>query len=82
MQCTAIPLLETRLAPASFSADAIHWLAKNAVKRGAVSAPEAERWRAELRRREQQNSYFFSLNRFLFTAVKQAPAPPVLPPDH
>lgn len=46
-------------------------LARHAVKTGAVGAAEADAWRADLARLDAAGEYFFSLNRYVFSAVRR-----------
>ncbi len=68
-QAAAIPLLDLRYQPGSFSADMIGVVARAAARHG-VAAREVEAWAADLRGRTGDGQYFFSVNRFLFVAVK------------
>jgi SAM-dependent methyltransferase len=65
-----IPLLNTSLHPHTYSFGiqlAIHGFVK---QNGGVSPEEADAWLAELRELGAREDYFFSINRYLFTASK------------
>jgi SAM-dependent methyltransferase len=65
-----IPLLNTSLHPHTYSFGiqlAIHGFVKSS---GGVSPEEADAWLAELRELGECDDYFFSINRYLFTASK------------
>jgi SAM-dependent methyltransferase len=65
-----IPLLNTTLHPHTYSFGiqlAIHGFVKSS---GGVSPEEADAWLAELRELGKCDDYFFSINRYLFTASK------------
>lgn len=64
-----IPLLELRQERDSFSGDLIGVTSDAAVRHG-ITAAEAEAWKADLRARTADGQYFFSVNRYLFLAVK------------
>ena len=70
IEVAALPIINTRLAPDTFSFETIRRLARNAVESGAVGAAAAESWQEELHRQSRDGSYFFSVNRFLFTASR------------
>jgi arsenite methyltransferase len=66
----AIPVLELQGPAGSFSGDLVGPIAEGAVKRG-VPADEVEAWKADLLARAAgQADYFFSVNRYLFLAVR------------
>jgi len=68
-QAAAIPVLERRYDPDSFSGGIIGVTKDSAIRQG-VPAAEAEAWAADLRGRTADGDYFFSLNRFLFVATR------------
>ncbi|WIX77353.1 methyltransferase domain-containing protein [Amycolatopsis carbonis] len=63
------PILNPELTPDSFSATQMHIVAEFVAGRRGVTTAEAEAWLADLRERADRNAYFYSLNRYLFTAV-------------
>ena len=66
---SAIPILNLRYDPDSFSVGLIG-VAKDAAIRHGIAREEAEAWAANLRSRTADGDYFFSVNRFLFVATK------------
>lgn len=66
----AIPMLNTSYAPGNFAVGVLEWMAHYAQEQEAVSAQEATAWLADLRKLGEQGTFFFCVNRFLFTAVK------------
>jgi hypothetical protein len=64
-----IPVLDLRYDPSSFSGGVIGTTRDSAVRQG-VPPAEAEAWAADLRGRTRDGDYFFSVNRYLFTAEK------------
>jgi ubiquinone/menaquinone biosynthesis C-methylase UbiE len=64
-----VPVLERRYDPDGFSVGVVGIMKDTAVRQG-VPAAEAEAWAADLRSRTGEGEYFFSLNRFLFLAIK------------
>jgi len=66
----AIPLLNTSRTAGNFSTGTIMHFANNAVLRGAVEESEAAAWQDDLRCKGKEGTYFFSVNRFLFSAVR------------
>ena len=71
LRVEAIPILNASYCDNSFSASMMKNYASNAHKHGSISAAEAEDWLAGIDELIQQDAYFFCVNRFLFTAVKQ-----------
>ena len=53
-----------------FSTDMLEQFAHYAQEQGAVSTAEAEAWLDDLRAKGEDGSYFFCVNRFIFSAVK------------
>lgn len=70
----AIPVLNVRYDPDSFSVGIIGPTKESAIRQGLPQA-EAEAWAADLKARTGDGDYFFSVNRFLFVARKAAPSP-------
>lgn len=66
----AIPILNTSMAPASFSVTSVRWLSGIAKKYGQASAEEVQQWRDDLATKAANGEYFFCFNRFLFSALK------------
>jgi arsenite methyltransferase len=66
---SVIPLLNLRYDPESFSVGIIG-ATKNLAVRYGLPRAEADAWEADLRDRTGDGQYFFSLNRFLFVAIK------------
>lgn len=66
---SAIPILELRGGPDTFSGDLIGVTADAAVQHG-IPPEEAEAWKADLRGRTGDGEYFFSVNRYLFVALE------------
>ena len=69
-QQAALPLLNTQFDEATYSAGMIELIRGFVEGRGGVTHEEAGAWADELRARGADQSYFFSLNRYLFLAVK------------
>jgi SAM-dependent methyltransferase len=68
--CQAIPLLNTSYSDNSFSAGLIGFITAFVPGRGGVTADESAAWANDLT--GLGRGYFFSLNRYLFIASKQA----------
>jgi arsenite methyltransferase len=68
--CRAIPLLNTSYSESSFSAGLIGFITAFVPGRRGVSADELAAWADDLA--GPGRGYFFSLNRYLFIASKQA----------
>ncbi len=66
----AIPLLNTSFSTVSFSVNSLEWLCKYAYKQNMITREEGQKWITDHEQMGQEGSYFFCLNRFLFTAVK------------
>ena len=64
----AIPILNTEYNPNNFSHDIMKWITKNAHDSGVISKNEKTLWLNELEKHEKEGSYFFCVNRFLFSA--------------
>ena len=66
-----IPILNRSYRLGNFSVDTLEWVAHYAQKQGAVTKDEAVTWLADLFRLGEKDEFFFCVNRFLFTGVKQ-----------
>jgi ubiquinone/menaquinone biosynthesis C-methylase UbiE len=71
LRVEAIPVLNASYSENTFSAGMMKNFASFARKHERISATEAEDWLAGIDKLIQQDAYFFCVNRFLFTAVKQ-----------
>ncbi len=65
----AIPIINLRYDPDSFSGDMIGVVRASALRRG-VTPEDAEAWATDLRSCTGDGDYFFCVNRFLFVATK------------
>ncbi len=65
-----ITMVNSSYSANSYSVNAIPWLAKNAVKRNAITKQDGIKWSEDLESLGKAGQYFFSLNRFLFVGVK------------
>ena len=66
----AFPILNTSHTPGTWSIVMLEQFARYAREQGAVSAADAEAWLDDLQNKGAEGSYFFCVNRFVFTAVK------------
>ncbi len=66
----AFPIVNTSYAPSSWSVEMLDLFVKYALERNAVNSAEAEAWLGDLKQKGEDGSYFFCVNRFIFTAVK------------
>jgi arsenite methyltransferase len=66
----AFPIVNTSHTPGDFSTDMLEQFAHYAQEQGSVSAAEAKEWLDDLRIKGEDGSYFFCVNRFIFSAVK------------
>jgi len=66
----AIPILCTDYDPGGFAHGTMQWATQNACKQGAITAAEAGAWLDDLEQHGQSGSYFYCVNRFLFSAVR------------
>lgn len=66
----AIPILCTDYDPSGFARGTMQWSAQNACKQGAINKEEADAWLDDLERRGESGSYFYCVNRFLFSALR------------
>ncbi|MHA6795772.1 methyltransferase domain-containing protein [Pseudonocardia bannensis] len=64
-----LPLFNPALTPDSFSANLMQLVASFVVDRQGLTRADADAWLADLRARDEDGEYFFSLNRYLFLAV-------------
>jgi SAM-dependent methyltransferase len=72
VRCEAVPMFNFGYQRNTFSAGIVAMIAEFVSGRGGIGAEEAAAWRADVV--ELGEDYFFSLNRYLFTAVRaQAP---------
>ncbi len=69
-QQTALPLLNAQYDEATYSAGMIKVIRAFVEGRNGITREEAGAWADELRARGADGTYFFSLNRYLFLAVK------------
>ena len=74
--CEVIPLLNTEFDPNTYSHGLMGLIARFVVGRRGITGEDAAAWLEDLRAAGQGGLYFFSLNRYLFLAVK-ADAPSV-----
>ena len=65
-----IPILNTEYSPSNFSHGMLNWISKNAENKGAINKEQRANWLEDLQKRGQSDSFFFCVNRFLFTAKK------------
>ncbi len=66
----ALPIVNTSHTSGSWSISMLEQFAEYAMKQGTVSDSEKDEWLADQQRRGADGSYFFCVNRFIFTAVK------------
>jgi len=66
----AIPVVNASYTENSFSAGMLKMLANTAVSQQVATRVQADAWLAELEALAARDEYFFSVNRFLFTAIK------------
>ena len=64
------PLFNPKYDPNTYSHGLIDFIASFVTDRQGITAEEAQAWANELRQRGQVDDYFFSLNRYMFLAVK------------
>jgi ubiquinone/menaquinone biosynthesis C-methylase UbiE len=67
----AFSIIETRFDPESFSVGIIASTRQAALKQG-VSEEDVIRWEGDLRSRTSDGDWFFCLDRFVFTGIKQS----------
>ncbi len=63
------PLLNTRFSPNSYSAFLMNGIFKHMTEQGRIAPSDAKDWFTDLTERAGQEDWFFSLNRYLFTAT-------------
>jgi len=68
IQAEAIPILNTEYSPSNFSYEVMKWITKNAEKKGVISKEQTNDWLDDFEKLEKEDSYFFCVNRFLFSA--------------
>ena len=68
IQVEAVPILNTEYSPSNFSHGMMEWISKNAEKQGVLNKEQRKAFLADLEVRERSGSYFFCVNRFLFSA--------------
>ncbi len=66
----AFPIVNASYVPGSWSIDMLQQFAHYAQEQGATSAAESAEWLDDLRQKGTEGSFFFCVNRFIFTAVK------------
>ena len=66
----AFPIVNASYTPGAWSMEMLEAFADYARNQGTVNAADSEAWLDDLRHKESEGSYFFSVNRFIFTAVK------------
>ena len=64
-----IPILDTSHSSGNFSVNSLDGLAQIARERGAISEDEEVAWLEDLQRQGRDGTYFFCVNRFLFSAI-------------
>ena len=69
IQVEPVPILNTEYSSNQFSHGMMKWITKNALKKGVITDTECRKWQDDLEEKEKTGSYFFCVNRFLFTAV-------------
>ena len=70
IQVEAVPILNTEYSPSNFSHGMMEWITKNAEKQGVFNKTQRKVFLADLEERGRSDSYFFCVNRFLFSAKK------------
>ena len=66
----AIPIVNASYSENTFSADMLEGFARSARHHGVMDAAQSDTWLADMQALIERDEYFFSVNRFLFTAVK------------
>ena len=66
----AIPILETSRSSGNFSVNSLDGLSRIAREQGAISENQEAAWLEDLQRQGREGTYFFCVNRFLFSATK------------
>jgi len=70
IKITPIPILNTSYSDVNFSSGMLEYFSSYAVKNKIVTKDEATLWMTQIRNLSKTDSFFFCVNRFLFTAVK------------
>ena len=70
IKTTAIPILNTSYSDVNFSSGMLEYFSTYAVKNKVITSDDAQLWMKQIRDLSTTDSYFFCVNRFLFTAVK------------
>jgi arsenite methyltransferase len=70
IKITTIPILNTSYSEVNFSSGMLAYFSSNAVKNKVITNKEAELWMKKILDLSKTDSFFFCVNRFLFTAVK------------
>jgi arsenite methyltransferase len=68
-----LPVLNTTYNPNTYDYGAIDLIANFARGRTGVSDADVDAWLADIERQENNGSYFFSLNQYLFQAIRPEP---------
>ncbi len=66
----AIPILDTSHSNGNFSVNSVNGLARIAREQGAITEDQEVAWLEDLQRQGHDGTYFFCVNRFLFSATK------------
>jgi len=67
-----IPIINTAFGVENFSFGMLHGVALKAHQMGAVTEDEAKGWIADMQTKDAHGTYFFCVNRFLFSAYKNS----------
>lgn len=70
VQTEALPIMTTRYQPNSYVYGMAHFIRDYATQDGRVSQTDADAWLAEFDELERYGSFFFSLNRYVFSLRK------------
>ena len=70
IQVEAVPILNTEYSDSNFSYGMMEWITKNAMKQGVLNQNQRKSFLEDLEEKERSGSYFFCVNRFLFSAKK------------
>ncbi len=73
LRVEAIPVLNAGYRDNSFSANMLGSFTRTALKRNFISEDESREWRAGIDKIIAEDTYFFCVNRFLFSAIKKGP---------
>ena len=63
-----IPILNTEYTPSQFSHGMMNWITRNALKKGVITKEQSQKWLDDLDEKGNSGTYFFCVNRFLFSA--------------